>query len=351
MPQVQSRLDLPTRKPRFCNVKRDETPTRAGRRKLIAPIENPENMLRTPTRKNGSKLRDRSGTPARNGLRTPNKRDGEDFPDVEVSPTKSLRTCDNLKENSNPNINIQSPSVHLARLNINSPKINLRSPLVEQKTQNNSPAQGAKGTNLFSPKKLNAENIQDILFSPSKSSSGVQNIRVDDDISFRSPMKPKSPCPPRSPRHSIQMSPVKSLFIKPVTPGKSPRKPSGLTDNYVENLLCSPEKPKSTLKPSRPSAPPPVGILFTKLTSSPLKISSANELENLLCSPAKERSPRKSLAPVKSLIPVRSPRKALTPVKSPRKGAANLFSSPVKASTPGKPETPSSLFKADVTQV
>jgi cell division control protein 6 len=347
MPQVQTRLDLPTRKPRSCTGKRDETPTRTGRRKLIAPMENPDNLLRTPTRRNGDKLRDRSGTPARDGMKTPGKRNGDAVPDEDVSPTKSLRICDNLKENSSPNIKMQSPSVHLARLSLNSPRLNLRSPLGIRTTLAVSPSKGVKRGNLFSPKKLNPENIETILFSPSKASSAnILNIQVDDDISFRSPVKPKSPHPAaKSPRHSIQISPVKSLFLAPVAPGKSPGKSSGLTVDDVENLLCSPAKSPRHLKPSRPSVPlAPVANLFKKPTASPLKISSANDLEDLLCSPAKARSPRKSL------LPVKSPRKAVTPVKSPRKGAANLFSSPVKAPTPAKPETPSSLFKADVTQ-
>lgn len=365
MPPVQTRLDLPTRKPGSRGTgKRDETPptTPRTRTKLIAAMDEPERMLRTPRRGRTEKTPN-SKIPGPSELRTPGKRRGDDDQDeTGVSPTKLHKQCDNTKENSVPSLN--SPSVHLQKLSLNSPRAPLsarKEPLVN----------AAKRVNLFSPRKhLSAQNIEDML-SPSDKWE-EKDIVVDEDISFKSPMKSQSRLPVKSSRpQTLQVSPTKrrpSPAKGRPSPAKgrpSPAKvrPSpmkGLSASAVENLLCSPVKsPRPASKSERRSIQiSPVKDIFKR--PSPLKISSFSELEDLLCSPVKQTLPAKSpvksqlaaKSPGKSLLPVRSPRKPATPVKSPRKGAANLFSSPRKENTPANPPvTPTTIFKADVTQV
>ena len=290
------------------------------------------------------------------------KRKGACEPDRELgaSPTKTLRASDNVKEN---HPNLLSPSVNLARLRLNSPRqpFGTKNHIAESNM--------AKRTNLFSPNKLDSEDIENMLFKE----PNTQHIAVDDDISFKSPVKRVSRPPPKSPRQSLQVTPVKSLFAKPSpakpkasplkakspfkvkqSPRESPLK--GMSIDALEDLLCSPVKPKTPCpKPSRQSIlTSPKANLFK--TASPYKISSHTDLEDLLCSPVKGKSPRKQAVPSKSpgkvlecaKLPSRSPRKAATPMKSPRKGAANLFSSPTRESPA---VIPTSLCKADVTQV
>jgi len=406
--QVQSRLQLPTRKVRSTPSKRvEDTPTETisapstpsrTRSKLIAPpMEVSDSLSLTPRR---AKKAATSRTPAKlENERTPGKRKGAAQPEKDSGVSPSKRVMD-TKEN----YVISSPSVHLSKLSLNSPCG--RRPLAA-KSEDNAPgsADKARRGNLFGQTKLNDNGIEDLLFcsesrqrqllSPRKGPTqtflsprkvATQTLKVDDDISFKSPVKSRTPKPGPSPRQSLQ-SPIKSIFKRPLdlnqSPAKalkSPAKPrqspvkakqspaksrqsplKGLTSDALEDLLCSPVKVKSPMpsrSPRRSIQALPVSNLFLK--PAPLEITSTDQLEDLLCSPKKAKSPRKPMHPAKSparsLIPVRSPRKAATPVKSPRKGAANLFSSPVKngaspakAATPSLPATPT-LFKADLSQ-
>ena len=366
------------------------TPSRRGRATLITPVDEPEKILRTPRR--GKK---EAKTPARK-LETPKRKGANTDCDEEsgVSPTKSYKSSDNTKGNI-LTVNMMSPSVRLAKLNLNSP----RQPL-SAKNSSSSPSK-AKRTTLFSPQKIatvDSEDIENMLFDQQANN---KHIAVDDDISFKSPVKQRAGLTTgQSPRRTLKPiasplkanSPVKtkSPFKARQSPGKLAKSPvKGMSIDALEDLLCSPVKSKSPCpKPNRQSIlTSPKNNLFDKANKakSPLKAKaklwksptkgmtmSIDALEDLLCSPVKGKSPCPKPASRQSILtsqktnlfektkqvplkinstddledmlcsPVKaakSPRKQMVPTKSPGKPGLTEkppARSPRKAATPMK---------------
>eukprot|EP00092_Neocalanus_flemingeri_P022153 GFUD01024029.1.p1 GENE.GFUD01024029.1~~GFUD01024029.1.p1 ORF type:complete len:772 (-),score=294.74 GFUD01024029.1:140-2455(-) len=353
MPVVQARLDLPVRKTRSKagktakpveveEISGGEETTRTSSRtrgKMLQPASDPETLIRTP--RSRRKAAAAPSTPSKSPLKRPGSGKSELEAAIQLSPSKLAKTPlkprRDLKENL-PSLGL-SPCSGLAKLALNSP----RQPLQVSSRKNKALVSPVKKAELFSPPKMTAQSICDLLDSP---------------------VKPKvTPAPPRTPsRHSLVPSPAKSLF-----PSTSPRQ---LTSNQLEDLLCSPKAQVKSqalsktpskasthlfLSPSKPAprsrtpakspsrqslVPTPTKTLFP--TNSPRRITT-QQLEDLLCSPAK--SPAK--------LVTRSPRKPLTPMKhcsssSPVKRTA-LFS-PVKAAPPPPKPITTPLFQADVSQ-
>jgi len=303
MPKVvQTRLDLPVRKTRSGVA----TPSK----KLLSPLEDPEKKLRTPRRAK----KDACSTPSvaktvSTPSRSPSKRvrnagDGADLEKLcQVSPSKQKKLT--KKENVGAGGDagsLLSPSTRLSRLAINSPRPGVplpspapgthksRIPLSSKKTEENvavrSPAKlsSAKKGGLFSPQKLTAQGIEDLVCSPEKQLTKLRTPVKKSTLAVNNlaPAKAKTPLPAKSPcRQSLQITPTKSLF------GHKP---------------------------------------------SPQKFTS-QDIEDLLCSPVKIEPPK----------PFRSPRKAATPIKNIAQGAPNaskLLFSPTKPKTPLPPKSP-----------
>jgi len=336
------------------------------RARLVSNKNNDEILCPSPRSDSGGRRNSRNSsrsvdtTPSRakksNGKEntsvTPVKRKGGDHDlSTHISPAK-INKCDDIIK-----CTISSPSVRLSRLSLNSPKSD-RSPLRSKDSIDNRAKRGGGG--LFSPKKLSSDIITDMLFNTSsdgkcnKSKSIVKNDKSvknnnnneNDEVVFKKPV-------------NVVRTPIKRIEspCKRVSPGKASKSPlKGLTQDALEDLLCSPLKsPRRSSKASPPKPSPK----SNGRKASPLKISNSGDLESLLCSPAKSPSPVKltknndsSVAneSQKNANVMRSPRKPLTPMKSPRKAAANLFNSPVRSLVS---ELPSTLVtnKVDVSQL
>jgi len=314
---VQTRLDLPARKTRSGTpakkvIASDALTPSKGKSQIVVPAVDPEKLLRTP----------RSSRKKNVPTKSPLKRSAIDnTPDLgSVSPTKQVKTpAKTAKENTRP---VDSPCSRLSKLALASPR-----PPVSATVKSNQ---------LFSPPKMTVESIADLLDSPVKTKTTPRKV-----------LTPSRPSLNPTPTKSLFQSPrgltanqVEDLLLSPSSKSKSAKT---LTPTS-KNLFASPNKPapRKTGKTPVPKSvresivPSPTKLLFP--TKSPRKITTS-QLEDLLCSPVK--SPRNQK------LPSKSPRKPQTPVKlcSPVKRTA-LFS-PAKSS----PSTPTpALYHPDVSQ-
>lgn len=349
---IQTRLDLPARKTRTstrtpCKVVLDADNSegsleRKGNAKLITTaLPDPEALMRTPRSGRRNK-----GTPAKNDIQSSPLKRSASLKVVDaamgeaVSPTKQARTPAKTpirkKENVKPRI-AESPCTSLAKLALNSPAVK---PLGEKKISNS--ASPAKRGLLLSPPKLTFDNISDLLSSPVKTKTplvgGKTTVRESLNPSPKSKLFPS-----KSPKQ-ISSDLLEDLLCSPVQP-KSRRTPAKSPRAVARNLLESPVKSKDfkVPTPARKSIlPTPTKSLFP--TASPRKITY-NQLEDLLCSPVKPKSP----AVFQTLVS-RSPRKPVTPsklLKTPTKNSGGLFSPP----KPSSPSLTPSLHLADVSQL
>jgi len=329
---------------------------RRGNAKLITcPLPDPEALMRTP--KSG---RRNKGTPAKKNLESsPLKRSSslkvkDAAQDGSVSPSKLSRTPaktpaskkENIasvktpvckKENIIPRLITESPCTSLAKLALNSPAVK---PLAEIKPSNASPA---KRGNLFSPPKLTADSIADLLDSPVKKENKTPK-KVGKTPTRQSlvPSPKATLFPGRSPRQ-ISSDQLEDLLCSPVQPSiRQKRTPAKSPRQVARNLLDSPAKPVEfkVPTPARKSLlPTPTKALFP--TASPRKVT-CDQLESLLCSPVKTVPP--------PVLVARSPRKPVTPsklVKTPVKKSGGLFS----PSKPAQQSPSQSLHLADVSQL
>jgi len=302
MASLQTRIELPARKPgrkRVEKVKEEEAPARRSSRSR-GPVEEAPELPSTP-RSRGRPRKEAAATPkaAAKAL-------------CGGSPAKQGRTpAKGRKENACEAAPL-TPSTHLARLTLASP----RRPLAEANS-----CRTPRAGPLFSPGKVDAATIADLLTSPTKRPASSPTKRP-----ASSPVR-SGPSPAKSPaKGSAPLTPTKGRCSSPERAPASP-------------VFRTPLKP--ALKARTPAKSPsihPNKFRSQFPTTSPQRMS-VDKLEDLLCSPTK--SPIRKV----EVEVARSPRKPATPSKlsaSPMKRA--LFS-PSKPS-PAKP----ALFTADVSQ-
>jgi len=305
MASLQTRIELPARKPgrkRVETVKEEAAPVRRSSRSR-GPVEETPELPSTP--RSRGRPRKEAATPKAAATPTP-----KEVAKVLCggSPAKQGRTpAKGRKENAGEAAPL-TPSTHLARLTLASP----RRPLAEANARR-TPRAGP----LFSPGKMDAAAIADLLTSPTKSPTkrpACSPVRSGPSPA-KSPAKGPAPLTPtKSQCSSPERAPTSPIFRTPLKPAVKARTPAK-----------SPSIHPNKLRSQFPSASP--------------QRMSVGQLEDLLCSPTK--SPIRKV----EVEVARSPRKPATPSKlstSPMKRA--LFS-PSKPS-PAKP----ALFTADVSQ-
>ena len=332
MSPVQTRLELPIRKTRTRAGKsvepvvvedvsggEDTSVGRATRsKKLIATIEDPESLCRTPRSK--KKPATKKGSSEAN---TAVKRCGSEKTDLEteteVSPSKIARTPLKSINSEKENVPKPSPSNALGQLSLSSPRPG------RGRKENQAVAASSLFTSPLKP--LSVAAVQDLLFdSPEKArcSAATRRSLVPEPRrqlqSTRSPARqPQPSCSSPGRARRSDLSPARqhapaptALFLSPSKPAARSRTPA--KSPARQSLLPTPNK---SLYPSK----------------SPLKLTSS-QLENILCSPVKS--------------PARSPRKPITPAKLGSVQRTALFS-PVKAA-PAPIPSPAPRFTADVSQ-
>jgi len=296
MASLQSRIDLPARKPGRSKrlekmVEKEEVTIGRRSSRSRGPAEEVEELPRTPRGKKKALVK------APTSQISPGKRKGAAEPSggspnkQSRTPAKGLASKENIGKPAPP----LTPASAIALLSLNSPRQPLSSVPQPQAPVRKGP--------LFSPGKISAEGIADLLDSPQKSPAR----------SSKSPVRPS--------RAPAATTPSKNLFCSPVKEAKSP-------------AFRTPLKPalKSRTPCKSPSIHPNKANLFP--TASPKRVT-VNQLEDLLCSPAK--------SPIRKVEVERSPRKPASPMKHPSPMKRALFS-------PSKPTTTPALFTADVSQ-
>jgi len=294
MASLQSKIDMPARKPGRSKrlekmVEKEEVTIGRRSSRSKGPAEKVEELPRTPRGKKKALVKVSPQL-------SPGKRKGGTEPSG-GSPNKQSRTPAkdrDAKENIGKPAPL-TPASHLATLSLQSPRQPLSSVSQPQ-------APSRKGP-LFSPGKISAENIADLLDSPQNSPARL------------------SKSPARASKSQAPTTPSKNLFCSPVKEAKSPTFRTPLKPSLKTRTPCK-----------SPSIHPNKATLFP--SASPKRVT-VNQLEDLLCSPAK--------SPIRKVEVNRSPRKPASPMKHPSPMKRALFS-------PSKPTSTPILFTADVSQ-